>query len=408
MTRLLPPFPPPAARRAARATVLPPAAPRRMPPAATHPAPLPARRALRRSALLVALAPLLLAGCDGADAAPDRTASSAIPVRVARPEFRRAMPPIVLTGTLGAKEEVPLGFKIGGVVTRVAVEAGQAVRAGDLLAELSLAEIDAQVAAAREGLAKARRDLARAETLFADSVVTLAQLEDARTQRDVAEAQATAAEFNRQYAVIRAPADGVVLRRQLEAGQLVGPGTPVLVLRTARRGFVLRAPAADRDAVRLREGERAAVSFDAFPGDRFDAVVERVGVAATPMTGTYEVEFSVEAKGRRFIAGLIGEARITPRAAEPLPMIPAEALLEVDGPDASIFVLDEDGRTARRRRVRVAFLDGGLAALAGGLDGTVRVVTAGATRLADGSQVAVTPEAAASGTAAPRAPERAP
>jgi membrane fusion protein, multidrug efflux system len=344
---------------------------------------------VNRSLLLTLL--IVSAACGGADAADRDDVARAIPVRVVHPEFRRALPPITLTGTLGAKEEVPLAFKIGGVVTRVAVEAGQVVREGDLLAELSLTEIDGQVSAAREGLAKARRDVARAERLHADSVVTLAQLEDARTGLEVAEAQAKAAEFNRRYAVIRAPASGVVLTRRLEAGQVVGPGIPVLVLRTERKGLVLRAAAADRDAVRIAVGERATLTFDAFPGDEFGGTVERVGVAASPVTGTYEVEISLAPTDRRFVSGLIGEARLLPRGTTALPFIPAEALLEVDGANASIFVLGDDGRTVRRRRVRVAFLDHGFAALGGPMDPTVQVVTAGATRLSEGSPVTVVP-----------------
>lgn len=346
------------------------------------------------AAAFILAATLGMAACGGAEATPIDDAVRAIPVRVVKPEFRRLLPPIILTGQVGAKEEVPLAFKIGGLVTRVAVEAGQAVNEGDLLAELSLTEIDGQVSAAREGLAKAKRDFARAERLHADSVVTLSQLEDARTGLEVAEAQAKAAEFNRQYAVIRAPARGVVLRRQLEAGQLVGPGTPVIVLRTERRGFVLRAAAADRDAVRVEAGAQATLTFDAFPGDQFTGRVERVGVAASPGTGTYEVEFSFAPAGRRFVSGLIGQAEIRPRGATPLPFIPAEALLEVDGVNASIFVLAEDGKHVVRRRVRIAFLDHAYAALAGGLDATAQVVTSGATRLSEQSIVTVTPELA--------------
>lgn len=347
---------------------------------------------MNRSLLLPLL--LIVAACGGADATPRDESIRAIPVRVVRPEFRKQLPPIILTGTLGAKEEVPLAFKIGGVVTRVAVEAGQSVNEGDLLAELSLTEIDGQVAAAREGVVKARRDFARAERLHADSVVTLAQLQDARTGLDVAEAQAKAAEFNRRYAVIRAPASGVVLRRQLEAGQLVGPGTPVLFLRTERKGLVLRAAAADRDAVRINVGASATLTFDAFPGDQFGGTVERVGVAASPLTGTYEVEISMSPQGRRFVSGLIGQAELRPRSNTSLPFIPAEALLEVDGVNAAIFVLSEDGTHVWRRRVRIAFLDHAYAALIGGLDSTTRVVTSGATRLSEGALVVVSPERA--------------
>lgn len=338
---------------------------------------------------LLAVAVALAAACGNGDAQPADADAAPIPVRVVQPEMRDAQPAVVLTGPVGAKEEIPLAFKVGGVVARVAVEEGAAVREGQVLAELSLTEIEAQVTTAREGRDKAQRDLARARALYADSVATISQVEDAQTQLQVAEAQLRAAEFNRQYAVVRAPASGTVLRRQLEVGQLVGPGAPVYVLRTERKGLVLRAAASDRDAVRLPVGERATVTFDAFPGEEFTARVERVGVAASLVTGTYEVELAMAPTRRAWVSGLIGRAVLTPRARAPLPFVPAEALLEVDGQSASLFVLAEDGATVRRVPVRVAFLDGALAAIAGGLPDGARVVTSGATRLADGARVTV-------------------
>lgn len=326
-----------------------------------------------------------------AEVAPATEESAPIPVRIITPEFRTAEPDISLTGILGAKEEVPLGFKVGGVVARVAVDAGDRVTEGQLLAALSLTEIESAVEAAREGRDKARRDLARVENLHRDSVATLSQLEDTRTGLQVAEAQLRAAEFNRQYAEVRAPAAGVVLRRQIEAGQLVGPGTPVFVVRVDRNGLVLRAGAADREAVRLTEGMRALVEFDAYPGVEFVGRVERVGIAASPMTGTYEVEVAVIPGARRLASGLIGRARVTPRSDEAVATVPAEALLEVDGREASIFVLAADGATVERRRVRVLWLDGRVAAVAG-VDSSAKVVTAGATRLTAGSRVRVVTE----------------
>ncbi len=358
------------------------------------------RGTIKRSAfiptlVMTALLPaLLLAGCGAADDEPETETAATIPVRVAQPSLRRTQPPITLTGTLGAKEEIPLAFKVGGVVARVAVEAGARVREGQVLAELSLTEIEAQVSAAREGRDKAQRDLTRARALFKDSVATLSQVEDAQTQLEVIEAQLRAAEFNRQYAVVRAPASGTVLRRTLEVGQLIGASTTAFVLRTERKGLVIRAAASDRDAVRIAAGERATLTFDAFPGEQFGARVERVAVAASPVTGTYEVELAVDPTRRPLASGLIGSAVLNPQAATPLPFIPADALLEVDGPWASVFVLNDDGATVRRVKVRVAFLDGGLAAIASGLADSARVVTSGATRLSDGTRVTVTAERA--------------
>lgn len=346
-----------------------------------------------RNIIVAVAATALLLACGG-DAPAPAAEAEAIPVRVVTPVMRRSEPQIVLTGTLGAKEEIPLGFKVGGVVEQVTAEVGQRVRAGDLLAALSLTEIDAQVAAAREGRDKARRDLQRVQALFADSVATQAQLDDARTGLELAEAQLRAAAFNREYAEVRAPVDGTVLRRQVERGQLVGSGTPVFVLRATRTGLVLRAGAADRDAVRLRDGMNALVEFDAFPGDGFNGRVQLVGVAASPMTGTYEVEIAVDGGTRALVSGLIGRARITPARAQAVPTVPAEALLEVDGRWATIFVLDPESQRAVRRRVNVLWLDGPVAALSGGLDSTTQVITAGATRLRDGTSVQVVAERA--------------
>ena len=341
----------------------------------------------RYSLLLLACA---VSACGGA-AAPAAEELSAIPVRVVSPSYRSTEPSIALTGILGAKEEIPLGFKIGGVVASVSVDAGDRVSAGKLLAALSLTEIESSVSGAREGRNKARRDFARAENLYRDSVATLSQLEDARTSLQVAEAQLRAAEFNRQYAEVRAPAAGTVLRRQVEAGQLVGANSSVFVLRVDQNGLVLRVGAADHEAVRLTAGMTATVRFDAYPGVLFDGRVERVGVAASPMTGTYEVEIEVEQGTRRLASGLIGRAFITPRAASAQATLPAEALLEVDGRAASIFVLTADGARAERRRVSVLWLDGAVAAIAG-VDSSAKVVTAGATRLSDGTRVRVVGE----------------
>jgi hypothetical protein len=88
---------------------------------------------------------------------------------------------------------------------------------------------------------------------------------------------------------------------------------------------------------------------------------------------------------------LIGRAFITPRAASAQATLPAEALLEVDGRAASIFVLTADGARAERRRVSVLWLDGAVAAIAG-VDSSAKVVTAGATRLSDGTRVRVVGE----------------
>lgn len=337
-----------------------------------------------RTSLALLLAPLA-AAC-GAAEAEQPPAAQAVAVRTAPVTDAEIAPPVAATGTLADKEEIRLSFKIPGVVARVLVNEGDAVRRGQPLATLDLAEIDAQVRRARQGVDKAERDLARARALYADSVMPLAQLQDAQTGAEVARAEWQVAAVNRRYAVITAPADGTVLRRFAEGGELMQPGAPVLLLGATGRGTVLRAGLADRDAVRVREGDRAVVRFDAFPGETFPGRVTEIAAAAAAGTGTFEVEVAVDGGGR-LVSGMIGRTEIAPSRTQRLRLVPVEAVLEADGDSAAVFIVDADGRTARRRRVAVAFLQGDRVALRGGLNGVAEVVTDGAAYLEDGLAV---------------------
>jgi len=314
----------------------------------------------------------------------------AVAVRLAPVTVERVARPVRATGLLGPKEEVPLSFKVGGVVGRVWVDEGQAVAAGDTLAALELSEIDADVARTRSAADKAERDLARAQRLFADSVATLEQVQNAETGRDVAAAELQAVTFNRRYAVIVAPAAGVILRRSAEPGQLVQVGTSVLTFGSRARGIVVRAALADRDVVRVRRGDAAVVRFDALPDLVLQGSVTEIAAAADPATGTYRVEMAM--RGAAGLAtGLVGQVEIRPRAAQPMFVVPVEAVLEADGARGTVFVLSADGKRAERRAVTIGFLDGDRVAIVAGLDGVRSVVTDGAAYLDDGAAVRVRP-----------------
>ena len=343
---------------------------------------------MSRLLILLVSAPLVTACARGGAAPP--AASDVVSVRVAPVDTERLAPPVAATGVLAAKEEVALGFKVGGVIARVLVDEGRAVRAGDTLAVLDLSEIDAGVTRARSGAEKAERDLVRARRLYSDSVATLEQLQNAETGRDIAAAELETVTFNRRYAVIVAPAAGVILRRNAEPGQLIQAGTPILTLGTRTRGVVMRVALADRDVVRVQRGDRAVVRFDALPDVVLEGTTTEIGVAADPLTGTYRVEITLPGAAR-LASGLVGQVEIRARAAAAVSLVPVEAVLEADGPRATVFTLSADGQHAERRSVRIAFLSGDRVAIVAGLEGVRWVVTDGAAYLDDGAAVKVQP-----------------
>jgi multidrug efflux system membrane fusion protein len=344
---------------------------------------------MNRSYALLAL-PLLAfaaAGCTDAASTPAPTDAPVV-VRMAPVTVARVSPAVNATGTLEPKEDLALGFKVGGVVARVLVHEGDHVKAGQLLAALDLGEIDPAVTRARAAAEKAERDAERVRRLYADSVATLQQVQDSGTARDAAKAEYDAAEFNRRHAIVTAPADGVILRRSVEPGEIVGPGMPVVTLGSRAHGQVVRLGVPDRDVVRLALGDAAEVRFDALPERVFRGRVSEIGAAADPATGTYRVEIAVSGADG-LAAGLVGTARIQPAARDAVALVPVESLLEADANGATVWTLSPDGVHAVRHAVRLAFVDGDRVAIRSGLEGASAVITQGADRLSAGTRVEV-------------------
>jgi len=350
----------------------------------------------RRNLAAGLLAALLLVACGGGQPpAEQQQAADAAPVRVAPAESVRITDEVRAVGVLAPRDELRLSFKVGGVIETLAVDAGDRVSAGQTLAVLKQAEVDAAVAQASEAADKARRDLERGRRLRADEVATQEQVENLTTAYNVALANLRAAQFNARFARIEAPADGIVLQRLARASELVQGGQPVLVLGATGDGWIVRVGLADRDAVRVAIGDAASVAFDAFPGRRFEGRVSRVGSSADPFTGTFEVEVDVAPDGARFARGLVAKVSIALRAATgstASTLVPVTALVEANGPAGVLYVLDTEAGVARRRQVTVGGLVGEHVVVLAGLEPGEAVVTDGAAWLTDGHAVRVVGE----------------
>src|SRR5262252_5207840 len=227
---------------------------------------------------------LALAGCSSPAA---ESAAHHTPVHVAAATSGPAMPAILTNGVVANKDELRLSFKVAGVIKSIHVDEGQAVHAGERLAQI---EIDAQLEQARALAEKAQRDLARGERLFADEVITLEQLQDLRTAAATARAQLQGVQFNRGYSVITAPADGVVLRKLAQERELVPAGQAVLVVSAHGRGYVVRAALADRELVQLQLGDPAEVRLDAYAGRLLHGTLSEIAGAARSEEHTSELQ----------------------------------------------------------------------------------------------------------------------
>jgi membrane fusion protein, multidrug efflux system len=340
----------------------------------------------RASPLVLGLVSLVVVGCGRPPPTP--TPPAAVTVRTAPVVREKVLRPIRAAGRLGGKQEMSLAFRSAGTVDRILVREGQTVRRGQVLATLDTLDADAALVQATAAYQKAERDRARLEGLVAAGAAARVSVQDAETSVELARAALRQARHARVVSELRAPDDGQVQRRLVEAHEQVGAGTPVLLVRGATRGWVVKLGLSDRDAIQIKLGDAATVRFDALPDQTFAAKVTEIAGGASPQTGTFEVEVAVDPAEANLLSGLVAKVEIVPSAPPEVWAVPVEALVEGSGRTAAVYTVSpEDGR-ARRVPVTIGFIEGPRVAVLAGLDQVTEVVTDGAPYLRPGLPVA--------------------
>lgn len=295
--------------------------------------------------------------------------------------------PISVSGVLASDSEVKLAFKTGGLIKKIYVNEGQFVKAGQLLAELDLEEINAQVNQANVGLAKTKRDLERVKRLYADSAATLQQLQDVTSAYEAASEGIKVASFNQKLSKIYAPISGKILRKIAEQGELITPFAPAFIMGSGGAATKLKVGVSDKDVVRVRAGYPATVYIDAYPNAVFKATVTQIAQTVNPMTGTFDIELNVQPNGKNLISGFVAKAEITPPSVQSSLAIPIESVIEAEDTNGYVFVYNATNNTVTKKRVTLGNIVGNKVMIINGLSAGEEIVVLGANFLTDGEKV---------------------
>lgn len=319
---------------------------------------------------------------EAAQESPDKTALAVKTTAVEEHTFHET---VSSSGMLTSKSEIKLAFKTGGMIRKSYVSEGQYVKAGQLLAELDLSEIEAQVNQARTGYEKAKRDYDRAENLYKEEAVTRTTLNDAKSGLDIATQTLTAAEFNQKLSRIYAPVSGRILMKLAEQGELIGPFAPMFILGTGDQAYVVNVGLTDRDIVKVSLGDKTEVTLDAYPGETFEGKVTQIAQMITPSTGTYGLEVEIAPNGKRLISGFVARVTIHTRKSATTLAIPVEALVNAHGKQADVYLYS--GGKALKKSITIGGVYGGYVAVSSGLEAGDTLITTGSGFVSDGDPV---------------------
>ncbi|HUP02271.1 MAG TPA: efflux RND transporter periplasmic adaptor subunit [Gemmatimonadota bacterium] len=312
----------------------------------------------------------------------EQSADRIVPVETARVESSVMSRSVMLSGVVEPLRTVGVNSQLASTVRFVGAEEGDRVAAGDVLARLDAAEIEAQVASAEAAYDVARSAWERAQSLRDEQIITLPEYERDRAAFAVAEAQREQLRTRLGYATIRSPLSGVVLEKNVEAGDLVAPQRQLFRVADIST-LVIHVGVSELDVVDLAEEDTVGVTLDAYPDRPIRGRIRRVFPAADPETRLVPVEVSLE-PGSLAKPGFLARVRLLLDVRAQVPLVPAGAIVEGEGGEA-VFVVE--GGQARRRSVRLGLTQEGKVEIVDGVAPGEVVVVRGNSSLRDGALV---------------------
>jgi multidrug efflux pump subunit AcrA (membrane-fusion protein) len=394
-------------------------------------------------------------GC-GTDSAPASSSQpgapgakkAAAPVEVAALEIAPITMRRTFSGTLEAATRVQIAARVGGRISRIAVDLGDEIERGQLIAEIDAAELDAAVLQAAADLAVAKatvteaktsadfsaRTLERLELLDKEGIASASEIDAARAQSTARQASVAVAEARVQRAeaalgvaqtqlsetrvlaswsgedlspapgtpelaeTVRPPGVRAVAERYVDEGELVSAGTP-LALIVGLQPIVAVVFVPERDYGKVQLGAVASLVTDAYPDKAFDAVVSRVAPVFSRTTRQVRVELTVDNQELRLKPGMFVRTTLELDQNDQAAVIPYAAITRRDGMDGVFVLTGPDGLSVRWLPIRQGIREGDRVEIEGAPGHTTpspgaRIVTLGQELCDDGSQVVVPDDAA--------------
>jgi RND family efflux transporter MFP subunit len=353
---------------------------------------------------LIALVAIVLAlmmlggGKDEKAAGNDSASAGQLPtVSVVVPGRTQAARVITASGALAARRDQPIGIAgQGGRVTRVFVDAGNWVNAGQILATVDRsvqaqqsAQLAAEIAAAKANAELAQGNYERALALVDRGFISKADLEAKKAARDAANAQVRVAQAQLgqtraqiEQLNIRAPTSGLILQRNIEVGQIVSPASGDLFRLALGGEMEMRAQLSQQDVSAIHAGMPATVT-PIGSGQSVVGTVWQVSPVIDPQSRQGEVRISIP-YAPAIRPGGFAEAKVT-AGTTAAPLLPQSAVLS-DSKGNYVYIIDEKDEVVRRD-IKIGTVDDNGVTIAEGLTGQERVVLSAGPFLNPGQKV---------------------
>jgi len=309
-------------------------------------------------------------------------------------------------GTVAAVQGVTLSADVPGVVASIDFESGERVAAGDVLVRLDTRQERAQLEAAEAQSKLARLNLERMENLRRKEVASPAELDRATAEHDQAEARVAELRATVERKEIRAPFAGVLGIRQVNLGQYMTAGDPIVPLQSLDPIYV-NFSVPQREFGSLRVGAEVRVAADSTtPG----AVghITAINSVIDEATRNIQVQATLKNPGGKLRAGMFVRVEVISGRSDAVVALPASAVNYAPYGNSVFVVADLDAPDGRKYRgvqqrfVKLGAARGDQVAIVSGVEPGEEIVTSGVFKLRNGASVLVNNEVRPGNDPAPK------
>lgn len=296
---------------------------------------------------------------------------------------------VILPAQVIAFQQATLYAKVSGYLKSIAVDKGDKVASGAVLARIEIPELVASRAKQEAELKAAQADYGRMQESLqkAPDLVVPAMVDQARGRFEVARASLDQSETLLRYATITAPFSGIITRRDVDPGALIQASSAILGLMDFSK-VRLQVAVPEIEASRVAVGQPVLVTTDNLPGKHFDGQVTRFTYALDAATRTMLAEVMLENPDLALRPGMLVTARIGIEHKESALLMSVDALVMEK---ANAFAYTIDRNNAAKHPIKTGFNDGKNVEVLEGLHANDAVILSGKLKLSNGQAVQMAP-----------------
>jgi membrane fusion protein (multidrug efflux system) len=298
---------------------------------------------------------------------------------------------LTAVGTLNAVQGVTLSADLAGKVVEIAFQAGTPVKKGDILLRQDTSSEEAQLPGALAQVDLTRTNLERMTQLLAKNLISQSERDTALAAAEQAQAQAETIRAAIDKKTIRAPFSGHLGIRQVNLGQMLREGDPIVTLQTLDPIYV-NFTLPQQQLALARQGLTVQVTTDALPGEALQGRITAISPLVDADTRQVSVQATVSNRGNKLRPGMFVKVEVGLAARQKVLAIPATAVLYAPYGD-SVFIIEDGaekkGKVLRQQFVRLGTKLGDLVAVTTGIKAGETVVTTGVFKLRNGQSVVI-------------------